>query len=327
MKFTTLSANCNFPYASIKRDVTSQRNVFLSRLKECIENIPLDTYHRNRLDYLGVLKIIKKFEKNHPGEYVFAETYDSFKDNKFWKVHGVRLANEFERQYPQYSVLALQDITIVGHRSLNLSRDDLLSKGLRKTNSHMELDVCMSGNGEPVVHHDLMLPCGTRIEHIVDIQEYNLANLTDILRVCPATTTVYVDVKGDDRGVCQGILDAVSDANTVPLENIVVMSFNEDILQTMYNLNETVKLCFLSANIGTHVEYLHFMKTIGCSMIGLDQNSITPTVMKSLHEDGICVFAYTSNTLASLRDLVSHGIDGVITDVPNLFISKLKRSD
>ena len=323
MRFSLESVRGNFPYKEIKRSIHQDKPVFIQTMHKSIQGIPLDTYERNRIDYLGVLKMVKKYEKRHARESIFLDVFETVKKTPWWEVHGVRLSLEFDERYPQYCA-PIHDMVIVGHRSLNLSKDELATRTIRKTNSHMELDVCLTASQHAVVHHDLSLSCGTRMSNIQNIDEYNLVTLSDVLSLVDDTCKVYIDIKGDDPCICGPILRAVEESG-VPVSNVVAMSFDEMILREMRRRSSCICLCFLSANTGSHDDQIAMMRSIQCEMIALDCNAVTPSTVEPFHAHGIRVFAYTSNNIASMLDLARCGLDGIITDVPNLFKQEIHK--
>ena len=102
MKFGKgLSQRGNFPYSYLKRIVDLEQEWFVPEFLACIRGIVLAEYHINRIDYMGIMKILKKYEKKH-GISLFEVILPTLEDKLFWKVYYQRLRQEFLPKYPTY---------------------------------------------------------------------------------------------------------------------------------------------------------------------------------------------------------------------------------
>ena len=188
---------CNFPYGVMKRTVMkANSSEFVNRVIAEIGKLPELGYEMASLEYLAIIKCIKKYEKKNECK-VFSMIEDSIRGSRLWKTYGVRLQNDFDQRYPQYSCIHTENIPLIAHRGLNLSSTDLRSMTMRNTHDHIELDVCMSKSGV-VVHHDIVLPSGMRVAD-VDAKEYDLVVFDDVMRKLGKECKhprLYIDVKG-----------------------------------------------------------------------------------------------------------------------------------
>jgi glycerophosphoryl diester phosphodiesterase len=64
-------------------------------------------------------------------------------------------------------------------------------------------------------------------------------------------------------------------------------------------------------------EPIHEAVTLQASQAGFDYRTLTPELVKTSHEAGIRVFAYTANDPVAIRHLRDLEVDGIISDFPD----------
>lgn len=97
-----------------------------------------------------------------------------------------------------------------------------------------------------------------------------------------------------------------------------VQSFDARPLQLLHKQYPDVVLAYLTANTKTPAENL---ATLGFTPYAYSPyyKSVTSETVKACHEQGMVIIPWTVNTKAEIESLVALGVDGIITDYPNLF--------
>lgn len=129
------------------------------------------------------------------------------------------------------------------------------------------------------------------------------------------------DAIGDDfNGVNPGafeiaIVDLVEERNLV--DRIVVQSFDHRSLWATHTLNNVLRLATLTYNQPPDVaEYV----ANGAVIWSPHYNDVTPARLQSVHNAGLLVIPWTVDDLDTAQMLIDLGVDGLITDRPDLFL-------
>ena len=109
--------------------------------------------------------------------------------------------------------------------------------------------------------------------------------------------------------------------NSFLLNQIIFMSFDPEILNELQKLHSKSKFILLGYNplvsYNKLISYLKFKPFA----IGLNYAIIYTKTLLAAHKDNIKVYAWTVNDKEKGEQLIEKGIDGIITDFPNYFIS------
>ncbi|QJW90863.1 glycerophosphodiester phosphodiesterase [Spirosoma taeanense] len=97
-----------------------------------------------------------------------------------------------------------------------------------------------------------------------------------------------------------------------------IQSFDARPLQLIHKQAPTVRLAYLTANTKSVAENL---ATLGFKPYAYSPyyKGVTAETVKTCHEQGIQIIPWTVNTKPEIESLVQLGVDGIITDYPNLF--------
>lgn len=97
-----------------------------------------------------------------------------------------------------------------------------------------------------------------------------------------------------------------------------IQSFDVRPLQLIHKQHPDVTLAYLTANPKTLAENL---ATLGFTpaIYSPYYKTVTAEVVKACHQQNMAIIPWTVNTKAEIDALVALGVDGIITDYPNLF--------
>ena len=104
--------------------------------------------------------------------------------------------------------------------------------------------------------------------------------------------------------------------NSRHLDKIYFMSFDHRILNELFKIMPNSKYIYLSSNI----EFEQEMKLLNFEPygVGLDYNIISQKTIDFIHNKKQVIYGWTINDEENSKSLTSMGLDGVITDYPNI---------
>jgi glycerophosphoryl diester phosphodiesterase len=100
-------------------------------------------------------------------------------------------------------------------------------------------------------------------------------------------------------------------------ERILIQSFDTRSLQALHKLNPELKLGLLIANTGTvdnNIRKLGFTPYMYNPAVKLTREH----TIKQAHDHGCKIFPWTVNHVEDMERLISWGVDGIITDYPDV---------
>ena len=185
----------------------------------------------------------------------------------------------------------------------------------------VEIDVHETCDGEMVVFHDYRLDriCGVRGRvrdvTLAKLQRLNPAvpALADVLRVCHGRARVLVEIKrADPRNVAALITKCHME------REVVVFSLSIPRMKTFADAASRVARFGLIA-YRFRSSLFALRSSVGVQGLGLNcQLLASPAVVDRLHRAGWKVFVWTVNRAADMRRFANWGVDGIITNRPDV---------
>ena len=114
----------------------------------------------------------------------------------------------------------------------------------------------------------------------------------------------------------QLVYDTVMDAHISA--RVLIQSFDVRIVQAFKNINPSLPLSLLVDNnksLEWNLNRLGFLPHVYAPFY----KSVTPELLQKAHDKGLLLITWTVNELEDIQRLLKMGVDGVITDYPNLF--------
>ena len=198
----------------------------------------------------------------------------------------------------------------------------------------VELDVRRSRDDVLIVSHDAHLPDGRFIvEHDYDELPDWLPTLAEALETCEGAK-VNLEIKNEPVDPDYDAAHQISDA-TVGLalafrdpEDLLITSFNLDTVKRIHGVNGDIAVGFV-----TGFDVLQIQMLLDAA-VEAEMDVIVPwdgTVdrrfIERAHGHGLPVYTWTVNDADRMRELIDMGIDGLITDVPDLARSVVDGTD
>jgi glycerophosphoryl diester phosphodiesterase len=107
------------------------------------------------------------------------------------------------------------------------------------------------------------------------------------------------------------------------LHKATVQSFDVRALQSIREIDDKVKLAYLVFNLNslkTNLRILGFKPAI----LSPNYMVVKKQLTKKCHANGVKIIPWTVNDEQSIKKLIKQGVDGIISDYPNLVIKCLK---
>ncbi|AUS05512.1 glycerophosphodiester phosphodiesterase [Pseudotamlana carrageenivorans] len=219
----------------------------------------------------------------------------------------------------------------IGHRGAkgHLAENTLesIKKALDLKVDGIEIDVHRCASGELVVFHDFTLNRVTdgsgeiskhtlnNLKKIKVKGRYQIATLSQVLALIDNKCLLNIELKGQDtaKEACRLITFFV-DKKGWDYSNIIVSSFQFDLLDEVYQINKSIPLGVLT---NTNLEEaVNFAKQINATSIHPNYTMLTPENVEELRQD-FKVIAYTVNNLKPIERMIEYGVSGIISDYPD----------
>ena len=123
------------------------------------------------------------------------------------------------------------------------------------------------------------------------------------------------------NGIEKDVLEMLDSYDMI--ENTIISSFNHESLKICKKINKNIKTAVLYSE--PIEDIVNYAKELEVYAIHPDYKLVDKSLIKKCHENNILVNAYTVNEKEDIERLIEEGIDGIITDYPNIALEILKR--
>lgn len=226
---------------------------------------------------------------------------------------------------------ANKDYLVIGHRGAmgHETENSLpsIQKALDLGVDMIEIDVFKIKSNEIVVFHDerveRLTNGGGNIEEyfIFDLKKllldgnHTIPMLQDVLKLINNTVALNVELKGAgtaDR--VNFILDYYVEKRGWSWDNILISSFNWDELREMRRINPDVAIAVLTES--DPLEAIPVAQELGAVAINPNYNFLNAENINQIQEAGFKIYTWTVNEPSDIENLLSLGVDGIISDYP-----------
>lgn len=218
---------------------------------------------------------------------------------------------------------------VIAHRgasaALQQNTLDAFRLAVEMGTDYIELDVRRSRDDVLIIHHDAHLPDGRFIvEHDYDDLPDFVPTLAEALDAC-AGARVNIEIKNEpdepDYDEEHQISDAVVGLALAfrPPEELLVTSFNLDTVKRIRAVNDQIPVGFVSGYEILQVQMLldHLAES-GMRAVAPYDATVDRRFIERAHDAGLAVYAWTVNDVDRMAELAGMGIDGLITDTPDV---------
>jgi glycerophosphoryl diester phosphodiesterase len=199
-----------------------------------------------------------------------------------------------------------------------------IQKGIALGIDFAEIDVRRTADGVLVVLHDETVNRTTdgkgRVDRLSlqDVKKFDAGNgeqiptLEEVLRITAGRAGLMLELKV--KGLAQQAVEAVRGAGF--RDPVIYASFLHDELTHVQAVDPGASLMMLfgrlpQAPVARAIEH-------GPSHVGLRHDTATRRLVEAFHRAGLLVFVYTADSPGDIQHALSVGIDGVISNFPEL---------
>jgi glycerophosphoryl diester phosphodiesterase len=237
---------------------------------------------------------------------------------------------------------------VIGHRGLSfVAPENTLAsyKLAMKTGADMaECDVYLSKDGVPILLHDRTFKRTTGRDAapgeltLAEIKKLDagkwkapefagepVPTLQEALTLVKGNLRLVIEIK--EPTIAPAIVKCLKDAAVEP-QDVMIFSFHDKAVEEIAKLEPHLPTTWLVDNPG--VDETAWRATINralemrVSNIGTSYTHVDPGFVKLAHACGFGIFVWTVNEPSDMSYLVRVGVDGIISDRPDLVISVLE---
>jgi glycerophosphoryl diester phosphodiesterase len=187
----------------------------------------------------------------------------------------------------------------------------------------VEMDVQRCGSGELVVFHDAKLgrvtdrfglvqdtPWSVLRELEILDSDQTVPSLETALGSVPAGTAINLELK--HVGMADEVLDAVGDV----ANEILLSSFDSNVLRDLHERDDGVRLAYINQRGPNCIDTA---ADLGCVSVHPRADLCDATFVERAHEEGLTVNSWTVDDEEGARALADVGVDGIVSDTAAVF--------
>jgi glycerophosphoryl diester phosphodiesterase len=212
------------------------------------------------------------------------------------------------------------------------------ANGLALGADGIELDVHLARDGVVVVHHDPTLERTTALRGPVaarsagELAGAGVPALADVLAACQ-DARVIVELKLNHRQLAAAVVDVIRRADAC--DRVCVGSFGYRVLHAVRELEPAIATSAAREEVRWALYRSWFRwPVMGAGYRGYQvpelagyTRVISRRFVDDAHEAGLGVQVWTVDTVEDAQRLVGWGVDGLITDRPDLLVPFVRRSN
>lgn len=226
---------------------------------------------------------------------------------------------------------------VIGHRgAAGLAPEntlEALQAGLEAGADMLEFDVRLTKDKIPVLVHDFHALRTHRNASIIsrhtlaDLQKHSdkpVVRLTDVLDKFFGKILLNIELKGRGTGkVVANILKKKYIKKPSGWDNLLISSFRPAELWHIRRASKAANIALLHSE--NPFIFIAYHRRLQFSAIGFHRLYINPFAMEIAKRAEIFTYAYTINRPGSALVLAREGVDGVVTDRPDVILKELEK--
>jgi glycerophosphoryl diester phosphodiesterase len=222
---------------------------------------------------------------------------------------------------------------IIAHRGASADHPENTVEAFRAAGplgaNWVELDVRRTGEGALAVHHDAHLRDGRAIVEIAAADlPASVPSLAEALEACrPLGVNVEIknsphDVDFDATAALVEPVVAVINACSQP---IIVSSFHGPTLDRVRSVDPSVATGLLTFELRDPARTINDAVASGHVALHPFDRTVTHELVELVHEAGLTINVWTVDDPARIEALAEMGVDGIVTNVPDVAAAVLGR--
>ena len=203
----------------------------------------------------------------------------------------------------------------------------------------VEVDVHITADGKLVVVHDTTLDRTTdgtgpirsqtsdRVRQAnagswfdLDFSDQQVPLLEEVLEVARNRALVLIEIKADR--IAEQVLRSVEDVAAG--SRVIIQSLNRQTVQRVKLLDASIPAVLLVGQLAatpSRVRARSLVRQVlqtGANALAIWHAALTPILLEEMRKRAISVWTWTVDEEIMMRDLIMMGVNGIITNVPNL---------
>lgn len=235
----------------------------------------------------------------------------------------------FSSQYPENTLLSFEKAIELGVKCI-------------------ETDVTILKDGTLVLFHDYETKYHTNFDGIINDLDYNdiknidagswknekfkntrIPTLKELIDLCKKTNTkINLELKGESgknekywNSIVENTVKLIKDNNVQDL--IFYSSFEFDMLRILKDADKNAKFGILFYDKTEH--WKEISDELKPQSIHLFDKTVNKKLIENIKNENYEIYVYTVNSLELANEFYSIGVDGIFTDMPDIFIkNKIK---
>lgn len=195
----------------------------------------------------------------------------------------------------------------------------------------VELDVRRTAEGALVVHHDALLPAGQVISNMSDEEIPGwMPFFGPALDACDGLV-VNVEVKNapnePDWDPAESVARTVAETLRIRAlhERTIVSAFTLSSIDAVRTVDPTLRTGWLTLPGYDQLDALETAAARGHTALHPHHSAVTEDLVDAAHARGLALNTWTVDDAERIRELAEWGVDGIITNVPDLALTALNR--
>lgn len=196
----------------------------------------------------------------------------------------------------------------------------------------VELDVRRGADGALVVHHDAVLPDGRAISNVSTSEIPAEVPLLDAALDACAGLLVNIEVKNAPNeadwdpaeSIARAIARLVVDRGAQ--SHVIVSAFSLASIDAVRDEAPTVPTGWLTLPGYDQLGALESVVERGHHAVHPHHSAVNPELVDAAHGAGLRLYTWTVDDPERIAELADWGVDGVITNVPDVALAALGRS-
>ncbi|TAF64576.1 MAG: glycerophosphodiester phosphodiesterase [Cytophagales bacterium] len=247
-----------------------------------------------------------------------------------------------------------KNITIIAHRGASSVAPEntliAIKKALDFEADIIEIDVFQTSDSVVILMHDETLDRTTNGEGRIEEHSYlelsrleagswfspsfarePIPRLEEVIELINGEARLLIEIKEGGNNIEQNVLKIINQYKAK--DWCIVQSFDAGVVQTVKDLDKNIEVHQLAVgNISALPFHWNRGLRIGSvyqynntSHINLNYQYVSAKVVRKIHEQGQKIYVWTVNKPEDMRRLAAMGVDGIITDYPDVAKKILKK--
>ena len=224
-----------------------------------------------------------------------------------------------------------QNPLVIGHRGArgHLAENTLpsIAKAIELGVDGIEIDIFKCASGELVVFHDKTLEKLTNSKGYIEqltldsirkidvLNGFTIPTLEEVLDLINGRVFLNIELKGTQTALLTNeIILSYFKRKEWDLSKILISSFNWEELEIFYSVNSEVSIAILTED--DPLDAIPIAKQLNAVAIIPEYVSLNTGNIDKIKKEGLKIFTWTVNDPQEIKDVITLGVDGIITDFP-----------